>query len=161
MPQEVLPVLHVGRADWPDAVDSAFPACQKEQKGIDFPPQRTLPRLQSQFDVSLSFFCSICFPKMKPSPGKGPETDSNSDKVKVMVVGCGKAPKGRVSFPIPKETRPYWRKVLPGADCFQSPWRIYHLSFCVPCAHFPVTMVFPQPPSLSWPLTSRGLTGVC
>lgn len=38
------------RPDWLSiAVDSAFPADQKEQKGIDFPPQRTRPGFQSIF----------------------------------------------------------------------------------------------------------------
>lgn len=87
-------------------MDSAFPVCQKEQKGIYFPPRMTFPGLQSQRDVSLSLFCGIYFPKMKLSPGKGAEKDNNSDEVKVMLVGCGKALKGRVPFPIPKETCP-------------------------------------------------------
>jgi len=87
-------------------VDGTFPACQKEQKGIDFPTQRTFPGLQSQLGVSLSLFCGICFPKMKPSPGKGAEAENNSDKVKVMLVGCRKALSGMVPFPIPKETGP-------------------------------------------------------
>lgn len=107
-------------ASWqgrPIIVDSAFPACQKEQKGIDCPPQRTFPGLQSQLDVSLPVFCGICFPKMKLSPGKGAETDNNSDKVKVMLVGCGRALKGRVPFPIPRERCPCWRKLLLCSGC--------------------------------------------
>lgn len=60
-------------------MDSGLPACQKEQKGIDFSLQMTFLGLQSQLGVSLPLFCGNSFPKMKPSPGKGAETDNNSD----------------------------------------------------------------------------------
>lgn len=81
------------RPDWLSiAVDSAFPAHQKEQKGIDFPAQRTCWRSQSVFSLfkyaRLGLWClvSICpslvegaalhFAKIKLSPGKGAETSN-------------------------------------------------------------------------------------
>lgn len=93
-------------------VDSA---CQKEQ-GIDLPPQSTSPRLQWLLRVSLSLFYGICFPKMKPSSGKGAETNNNLEKVKVKLVGCGNALKGKVPFPSPKEMCP-WEEWVPERYC--------------------------------------------
>lgn len=103
----------------------------------------------SWIGVSLSLFYRIYFPKIIPSPRKGAKPNNNSDKMKVLLVVSRKALKERLPFPIPKETCPWLRKVLLYSDCFWSPQRFHHFSFCI-CACFPVTVVFPQPPSLPW-----------